>query len=174
MAIIDPEDLYADMRSHQKSKNFDRNLEKYLEDPETYEDPREFPEEDYYDDPENVQTPQEAVDKASKARLSLSNTSTTNPDKPRTLSAGYDSKNYILTVQFRDGTLWNYYDVPPEMWDDFRAADSKGRFLEGSGLNNWHNMGPADGNQSWFAARAKKAAAQQKMYGGRQIGKNRK
>lgn len=174
MAVVDPEELYSVMQSTQKQNNFDRQLQRYLDDPDNYEDPREYPEEDYYDDPAQVRTPQEDIDKQTKARFSLSSTSTTNPEKPRTLSAGYDEEKYILTVQFRDGSLWNYYDVPPEMWNEFRSVDSKGRYLEGSGLNNWHNMGPAGGNAAWFATRAKRAAEQQKLYGGKQIGKTRK
>lgn len=182
MAILDPEELYSAMqdqkysikREKQRTKNFDRNLQLYLNDPDNYEDPRDYPEEDYYDEPERVQTPQDAIDKKTKARLSLSSTSTTDPEKPRTLSAGYDEENYILTIQFRDGSLWNYYDVPPEMWNEFNSAESKGRFLEGSGLNNWHSMGPAGGNASWFAKRAARSAEQQKLYGGKQIGRTRK
>ena len=174
MAVVDPEELYSAMRDTQKQKNFDRSLRQYLEDPDNYEDPRVVSEDEYYDNPARVQTPQEAIDKKTKARLSLSSTSTTDPEKPRTLSAGYDEENYILTVQFRDGTLYNYYDVPPQMWNEFEAAESKGRFLEGSGLNNWHNKGPAGGNAAWFAARARRSMEQQKQYGGKQIGRTRK
>jgi hypothetical protein len=174
MAVVDPEELYSIMRNTQKQNNFDRNLRQYLEDPENYEDPREVSEDDYYDNPAQVPTPQDAIDKKTKARLSLSSTSTTDPEKPRTLSAGYDEENYILTVQFRDGTLYNYYDVPPQMWNEFEAAESKGRFLEGSGLNNWHSKGPAGGNASWFAKRAERSIEQQKQYGGKQIGRTRK
>lgn len=174
MPVVEPSELYKAMDNSPKSKSFDRSLQQYLQDPDNYEDPRDYPEEDYYESPTQVQTPQEAVDSQTKARLSLSSTGTTNPEKPRTLSAGYDEENYILTVQFRDGSLWNYYDVPPEMWNEFSSAESKGRYLEGSGLNTWHNMGPAGGNASWFAARARRSAEQQKQYGGKQIGRTRK
>lgn len=71
-------------------------------------------------------------------------TSSSNPTKPRTVQAGYDSKKRIMTVVFRDGTWWEYRDVPRDLWDDFRAAESKGRFLRSSGLDNWDDMGPAD------------------------------
>jgi len=74
----------------------------------------------------------------------LTTTTSTNPKKPRTLKAGYDFKTQTLTVVFRDGTWWEYRDVPDYMWYDFQAAVSKGEFLRESGLDAWHDMGPAD------------------------------
>jgi len=87
-------------------------------------------------------------------------TSTSNPSRPRTLAAGYylyvgeRAKKYPdqrgkLTVMFRDGTFWNYYDVPPGTWQEFKSAISKGpmlnRYKNGSDgiLLNFPN-GPAD------------------------------
>lgn len=89
------------------------------------------------------------------ANLILSQTSTTNPDEPRTLRAGYDDKNYILTVEFRDGTLYNYYDVPPSVWQEFYYAFSKGMFLRDSGLDGWANKGPASEGSEWKQTRRK-------------------
>lgn len=89
------------------------------------------------------------------ANLILSQTSTSNPDEPRTLKAGYDDTNYILTVEFRDGTLYNYYDVPPSMWQEFYNSFSKGVYLKESGLDNWANKGPADEDQDWTQTRKK-------------------
>lgn len=63
------------------------------------------------------------------APISLVPTSTTNPDRPRTVAAGYDSKREVLTVVFRDGTFYNYYDVPDYMWSDFKQEHSKGEFI---------------------------------------------
>lgn len=56
-------------------------------------------------------------------------TNTTNGQKPRTLSAGYDRKTQTLTVTFRDGTLWNYYGVTYQMWTAFKASPSPGRYI---------------------------------------------
>lgn len=56
-------------------------------------------------------------------------TSTINPDRPRTVAAGYDPKRYCLTVVFRDGTYYNYYEVSNAMWQNFKRARSKGRFI---------------------------------------------
>jgi hypothetical protein len=76
--------------------------------------------------------------------LNLRTTTSSNPKKPRTLKAGYDYKTETLTVVFRDGTWWNYYDVPPYIWEGFVLAPSKGPYLESSGLNKWPKMGVAD------------------------------
>lgn len=76
----------------------------------------------------------------------LTTTTSTNPKKPRTLKAGYDFRTQTLTVVFRDGTWWEYREVPDYMWYDFQAAVSKGEFLRESGLDQWPDMGPADIN----------------------------
>jgi hypothetical protein len=69
----------------------------------------------------------------------------TKPGKPRTLRAGYNSETEVLTVVFRDGTWWNYYDVPRDVWDAFKAARSKGKFLHEEGFNaGKYAMGATD------------------------------
>lgn len=74
----------------------------------------------------------------------LRTTTSSNPKKPRTLKAGYDYRTETLTVVFRDGTWWNYYDVPHYLWEGFVLSESKGQYLESSGLNKWPKMGIAD------------------------------
>jgi hypothetical protein len=74
----------------------------------------------------------------------IQGTSSSNPSRPRTLSAGYDRANQVLTVLFREGQWWEYRGVPEEMWFGFRDAESKGKYLRSSGLDNWGDMGPAD------------------------------
>jgi hypothetical protein len=54
-------------------------------------------------------------------------TSTTNVKKPRTVAAGYDEIRKVLTVVFRDGTIWNYDNVTPGQWQNFQASISKGK-----------------------------------------------
>lgn len=63
------------------------------------------------------------------APISLIPTSTINPERPRTVAAGYDEGRQVLTVVFRDGTFYNYYDVDRGTWDQFKAVQSKGRFI---------------------------------------------
>lgn len=95
--------------------------------------------------PEDGDAPQDD----SPARISIYVTSTINPGRPRTVRAGYNYKTGTLTVVFRpDGQgkyqWWNYYDVPIDMWEKFRDAPSKGRYLRQSGLDNWPSMGEPD------------------------------
>ena len=68
------------------------------------------------------------------APLSLVPTSTINPDRPRTVAAGYlanptDSADGKLSVVFRDGTFYNYYNVSMAEWNAFKQNRSKGRFI---------------------------------------------
>lgn len=63
------------------------------------------------------------------AQISLVPTSTINPDRPRTVAAGYDEKRQVLTVVFRDGTFYNYYDTDRATWEEFKRVQSKGRYI---------------------------------------------
>lgn len=63
------------------------------------------------------------------APISLVPTSTTNPERPRTVAAGFDESRGVLTAVFRDGTFYNYYGVDRGVWDAFKVAPSKGRFI---------------------------------------------
>ena len=65
----------------------------------------------------------------SPAEMSLVPTSTINPERPRTVAAGYDKNEQKITVVFRDGTFYNYYEVPPREWQSFKAVVSKGRYI---------------------------------------------
>lgn len=68
------------------------------------------------------------------ARIEDFPTSTTNPRRPRTVAAGWSSRSRKdqgrLTVVFRDGTYYNYYDVSYREWQDFRYEISKGRYIK--------------------------------------------
>ena len=63
------------------------------------------------------------------ALLTVVPTSTTNPSRPRTVAAGYDKADEKITVVFRDGTFYNYYEVTPQEWQRFKAVVSKGRYI---------------------------------------------
>lgn len=102
---------------------------------------QEISDDDFY---EVVSTPEEFKSGSYTAKLTLKPTSTTNPARPRTVAAGYDFKNFILTVVFPDGTWYNYYDVPQTIWEEFKMANSKGRYLKASGLDDWPSRGKAN------------------------------
>lgn len=74
-------------------------------------------------------------------------TSTTNFRRPRTVAAGYDPENRIVTVIFRDGTAWNYYGVPSDAWLKFSNSITKGPFLNDAR----HNKGRGDGDLLTYA-----------------------
>lgn len=63
------------------------------------------------------------------AELTLVPTSSINPERPRTVAAGYDKIDKKITVVFRDGTFYNYYEVSPSEWQAFKARVSKGRYI---------------------------------------------
>ena len=44
-------------------------------------------------------------------------------------SAGYDEAAETLEVEFNNGTIYQYYNVPAAMYEQFRQAGSKGQFL---------------------------------------------
>lgn len=41
----------------------------------------------------------------------------------------YDQASRVLTVEFKNGTRYSYYDVPEGLFDGMKAAPSKGQFL---------------------------------------------
>ena len=85
----------------------------------------------------------------SPVRLTDIPTSSLDASRPRTVAAGY--QEYIgsrkrgqaglgkMTVMFRDGTLYNYYDVTPGEWSNFKSSISKG--------SPWLNKGFPNGKQ---------------------------
>jgi len=65
----------------------------------------------------------------SPAKLTVVPTSTTNHERPRTVAAGYDAEEEKITVVFRDGTFYNYYECSPSEWAAFKSRVSKGQYI---------------------------------------------
>lgn len=66
--------------------------------------------------------------------------------RPRTLAATYDPADRTLRIQFRNGRVYGYYDVPPTVWRGLRNTPSTGRFIN-SRLDPFFEYGeerPAD------------------------------
>lgn len=59
-----------------------------------------------------------------------------NPPRPRTLAAGYDPRTQTLRIKFRDGAVYEYHDVPPRVWRNFKRVKSPGRAINRV-LNNF-------------------------------------
>lgn len=98
---------------------------------------------------ENFYDPKDQASGQGPAILSEMPTSTINPERPRTVAAGYDPTRQVLTVVFRDGTFWNYYlddkskSEANLMWQNFKRARSKGRWINAY-FPKGSNYGPAD------------------------------
>jgi len=45
-------------------------------------------------------------------------------------SIGYDANTSILEIQFNNGSIYQYSDVPEGTYDGLMTAESKGRFLD--------------------------------------------
>jgi len=44
-------------------------------------------------------------------------------------SVGYDERSSVLEVQFESGAVYDYFDVPPKVYQDLLKAPSKGSFV---------------------------------------------
>ncbi len=44
-------------------------------------------------------------------------------------SIGYDASTMILEVEFNNGTVYQYYDVPEDLYEGIMTAESHGKFL---------------------------------------------
>ncbi|RMH34563.1 MAG: KTSC domain-containing protein [Nitrospirae bacterium] len=52
-------------------------------------------------------------------------------------SIGYDERNLTLEIEFHDGSIYQYFDVPETVYQEFMGADSKGRYLHQHIKNNY-------------------------------------
>jgi hypothetical protein len=44
-------------------------------------------------------------------------------------AVGYDQESQTLHVVFNSGTLYSYFEVPPEIYAELMEADSKGSYM---------------------------------------------
>lgn len=51
------------------------------------------------------------------------------PESSNITGFRYDSDSHVLTVEFKSGERYNYYDVPERLFEEMKAASSKGQFL---------------------------------------------
>lgn len=123
MRLPEPDDLDLSTVSPELQAEYNKMLHEVRNDPDTWTDSK-------FTDPDlQVVTPDYARNGSVSAPLT-SVTSSVNVERPRTVRAGYDSKNFILTVQFRDLTVYNYYDVSPGEWIDFNLSASKNDYIK--------------------------------------------
>jgi len=44
-------------------------------------------------------------------------------------SAGYDPATETLEIEFKNGTVYQYYNISAQLYEQFSQASSKGQFL---------------------------------------------
>jgi hypothetical protein len=44
-------------------------------------------------------------------------------------SIGYDQQTETLEIEFQNGTVYQYYNVPSTIWEQLQMAPSKGQFV---------------------------------------------
>lgn len=45
------------------------------------------------------------------------------------VSAGYDSTSETMEIEFKNGTVYQYYNVSAHLYEEFLSAPSKGQFF---------------------------------------------
>lgn len=45
------------------------------------------------------------------------------------ISAGYDPTSETLEIEFKDGSVYQYYNVSEHLYEQFQSASSKGQFF---------------------------------------------
>jgi hypothetical protein len=51
------------------------------------------------------------------------------PESSNVARFGFDEAAQILMVEFTSGSVYHYFDVPRDVFDQMAAAPSKGQFL---------------------------------------------
>lgn len=52
-------------------------------------------------------------------------------------SVGYDADNKILEIEFNHGGVYQYFDVPQDVYDELMSADSHGKYFVHNIKNNY-------------------------------------
>jgi hypothetical protein len=79
-----------------------------------------------------------------EAGVRMETAPTSNAERPRAKTLGYNPNTNTLYIVFRDNTWWEYRNVPVKMWTGIQNSSSTGKYLIKSGLNQWPDMGPAN------------------------------
>lgn len=51
------------------------------------------------------------------------------PESSNIARFAYDDTGYILKVEFKNGGIYDYFDVPQHIFEGMRNAPSKGQYL---------------------------------------------
>jgi len=69
-------------------------------------------------------------------RISVAPTKSSDTGRPRTRAMGYDGQTDTLRVVFREGAVYDYFDVTTAEWDRMRRSASPGKFINRVLANN--------------------------------------
>lgn len=45
------------------------------------------------------------------------------------VSLGYDQESRTLQIEFKTGSIWDYLDVPQDVYDELITSDSVGKYF---------------------------------------------
>jgi hypothetical protein len=51
------------------------------------------------------------------------------PDSSNITRFGYDKRSSVLSIEFKKGGSYQYFDVPEAVFDAMKSADSKGQYF---------------------------------------------
>jgi len=51
------------------------------------------------------------------------------PDSSNIARIGYDKRSGVLSIEFKKGGSYQYFDVPEPVFDAMKTADSKGQYF---------------------------------------------
>lgn len=51
------------------------------------------------------------------------------PQSSNVAGFSYEEATQTLTIEFNSGSRYNYYDVPPHVFEGMKSAASKGKYL---------------------------------------------
>lgn len=51
------------------------------------------------------------------------------PQSSNVLQGSYDDTSRTLEIAFANGAIYRYDNVPPEVWQGYKAAGSKGQYV---------------------------------------------
>ncbi|MEW5787291.1 MAG: KTSC domain-containing protein [Pseudomonadota bacterium] len=51
------------------------------------------------------------------------------PESSNISRFAYDEQSHILKVEFNNGSIYDYFDVPEHVFDGMKSAQSKGQYL---------------------------------------------
>ena len=53
------------------------------------------------------------------------------------VAAGYDEPSETMEIEFASGAIYQYYEVPPQIYGEFEQSESKGQFFRAHLLDRY-------------------------------------